>query len=133
MSTLQLTILCLAALAAIAILVGVRYRTRVDELDAENARDARAVAERADRRRLDDERDSAAAATRVPAGPGDGARIAVHVAGQVVQGTRTGAGQPGADGWIVVDDAAFVTGDRSQPLGGTQWFREGPGMWIQEL
>jgi len=127
--TEQLLIVCLAVLAALAIVGFVRYRVRDAELVAEGSHAERAARERADVRRLELER----APAPVPAGPAEGSKVAIHVAGRDVQGTRVRVDDPTAAGWIVVDDAAFVTGDRNQPLGGAQWFREGPGMWIQEL
>lgn len=133
MSTTQVLIVSLALLAAITVVAYTHYRTRADELDTTRAREERVaaadIADRADRRAAAAlERDS-----RVPPGPSEGATLVIHVAGRDVQGTRVRAGDPETDGWIVVDDASFVTGDRAQPLGGAQWFREGPGMWIQEL
>lgn len=133
MSTTQVLIVSLAALLAVALVVVTRYYTRAAELALEDSRGERAAASRVAELSTELEQRRAEADASGPAGPAEGTKVAIHVTGRDVQGTRVRVGEPAADGWIVLDDAAFVTGDRTQPLGGRQWFREGPGMWIQEL
>jgi hypothetical protein len=131
-STTQVLIVCLSALAIVATIAVAYCRENEAALIAGAARDEREARARADERVAAAELERARAAV-LRAGPVEGAKVAIHVAGRDVQGTRVRVDDPATVGWIVVDDAAFVTGDRTQPLGGTQWFREGPGMWIQEL
>jgi hypothetical protein len=128
-TTTQLTILCVASLVAIAIVAYARGRTRRDELDAEELRARRGAEERAERRAEADER----AAAAVPGGPPDGSALVVHVDDRAIRGTRTLAGDPAADGWIVVDDAELLAGRDAQELGGRQWFREDRLTQLQEL
>lgn len=130
MPTDQLIILCVAALAAIALVAYAHWRIHRDELEATETRAQHAAAE-VTARRADE---AAAALARAPVvGPPDGSSLVAHVDGRAVRGTRVRAGDPDTTGWIVLDDAVLLVGRDAQELGGRQWFREDRVTQLQEL
>lgn len=137
MSDFETAVMCVSALAAVAIVAIAWLWVRKDASSAELARqnEARAAAREA----RDAERERAAAdavsaaerGARDDAGPQDGALLGVHVGAQVIRGTRVLRGSADADGWLVLEDASLLEGRSETPLGGRQWLAG--SSWVQEL
>lgn len=124
MTTIQLLVLCVTALAAVGVVAFAHDRVRAAELQVEGlrmmheAQEAEAAREDARRRDL--------AKPRPPAG----SVLAVHVAGaQTVRGTLEPDDTPG---WYLLSDAELM-GAQPQALGGRQWISEAHVSHVQEF
>lgn len=129
MTTGQVFIVSLTALAVVIVIALAKWRIRVDEIAGEEARARASEQAGLERRRIDAEAKAAAPLTAF--GPDDGAKLGVHIGGQLIQGTRVMRNDREADGWIVLDDAELLEGTRATPLGGRQWVRGTD--WLQAL
>lgn len=129
MTTIQVLIVSVAAVVIVAVVAFAKWRIDADALIAQEARtqsQESAAAAAADRRAA-----AEVATARAITGPDDGAKLGVHIGGQLIQGTRVMRGDRNAEGWIVLDDAELVTGRERTPLGGRQWLPA--GSWMQAL
>jgi hypothetical protein len=116
MSTVQLLVVCVTVLAAVAVVAYALFRVRGAELGLESLRLGHEALER----------EARAAGPRPPAG----SVLAVHVAGaQTVRGTLE---PDGGEGWLVLSDAEVV-GPQATRLGGRQWINEAHAAHVQEL
>lgn len=129
MTTAQVLIVSLTALAVVVVIALAKWRIRVDEIAGEEARARASEQAGLERRRIDAE--AKAVAPFAAFGPEDGAKLGVHIGGQLIQGTRVMRDVREAEGWIVLDDAELLEGTRATPLGGRQWVRGTD--WLQAL
>lgn len=127
--TIQVLIVSVAAFAIVAAIAFAKWRIDADALIAQEARARASEQAGVERRKVDAE--AKAAMPRAAFGPEDGAKLGIHIGGQLIQGTRVMRGAREAEGWIVLDDAELLEGVRATPLGGRQWIPA--GSWMQEL
>lgn len=127
MTTAQVLIVSLAAVAIVVVVAYAQYRTKLAELARDELKNERDATDRAERRGVD----AAVAALHRPSGPEDGSVVGVHIDGQVVRGKRVRRGDASANGWIVLDVAELLEGTKATPLGGRQWLAD--SAWMQEM
>lgn len=130
MTTSQLLIISLAALAIVMVIARTRLRIRQSELYQDQRRlelDNADKIRRFELERLDAERPSPAVV-----GPELGATIAVYIDGRIVQGTLDV--EDTSDRIVLTDATAFVDGGQPQSLGsGRQYLTAALATQIQEL
>lgn len=131
MTTSQLLIISLAALAIVTVIARTRLRIRQSELYQDQRRlelDSADKIRRFELARLDAERPPAPAVV----GPALGAKIAVYIDGRIVQGTLDV--EDTSDRIVVTHATTFVDGGQPQPLGsGRQYLTAALATQIQEL
>jgi hypothetical protein len=121
----EVAIIAVAAIVIVAIVALASWRMKAAEIEGEASRSHDAEAARGDAR------EAREAAALHPIGPPDGAKMVVHVGLHDVQGTRVLRDAPEAQGWIVIDDAELLDGNKRIPVGGRQWLHG--AQWMQEL
>ena len=130
MTTTQTWILAGAVVLIVLIVLVAQARMRMDQLASEERRERENAVARAESRQRDADRAEEAVARRA-LGPVDGTKVAVHIGPNIIRGTRVRRGEPDTDGWIVLDGAEMIVGERVEPLGGRQWLRD--SQWLQEF
>lgn len=130
MTTTQVLIVCVAAVLVVGLVALAKWRVRVEELALEERREqALRVIQAADHER--NAQHAAALIAGRSRGPNDGAKIGVHVGSHLIRGTRVLRDASEAQGWIVLDDAELLEGNKQTPVGGRQWLHG--SQWMQEI